>query len=108
MRILKCQCGNEEMRPSSSPTHISSTLFEWKMNCENKQAIYRCICGKSVVSTNLQLIQRKRLKDVMQDISPILKAFNLRSNRKKELDKAIKINNHIDSKVRQLIFFSGI
>ena len=44
----------------------------------------------------------------LQELEPILKAFNLRANRLKELKKAQEIKKHIDSKVSNLISIAGI
>ena len=40
---------------------------------------------------------------LIQEITPILEAYKLRPQYKNELDQARKINNHIDSKVAQLL-----
>lgn len=44
----------------------------------------------------------------IQELEPILKAYNLRANRLKELKKAQEIKKVIDSKVSNLISIAGI
>lgn len=49
-----------------------------------------------------------KIKQLLKEIDPILKAYKLRPNRKKEFDQARKINNHIESKVGNLLYLAGI
>ena len=46
---------------------------------------------------------KKIISEVVEELQPVLKAFNLRANRIKELRKARRINNEISEKVHELL-----
>jgi len=48
------------------------------------------------------------LQEIINELKPIAKAYNLRLNRKKEFDQARKLRNNIDSKVTQLLYRGGV
>lgn len=53
-------------------------------------------------------MKKPTAKQIINSLAPILKAYNLRANRPKELRQARKINNEIEEKVFKLINVAGI